>query len=148
MTTSRTIAPTVPQRARRILVGVFTAATAVAALIGVGIGTGTVPTYPFAAACVLLAVLSNRLAAVTGMNDRSRDLDEYEHAQRSHRREQALWILSTCAGICALVIGISAESGSVDLIRATTAFLLLAVLFSLTWPNLVTAWTTPDTEEE
>ncbi|MCK7642749.1 hypothetical protein JIM95_007525 [Corynebacterium sp. CCM 8835] len=147
MTAPRTIAPTVPLRGRRLLAGSFTAATAVAALIGIGIGTGAVPVYPFAATCVLLAVLSNRLGTVTGMNDRSRELDEYEHAQRSRRREQALWILSACAGVCALVIGVSAESGSVDLIRATTAFLLLAVLFALTWPNLVTAWTTPDGED-
>ncbi|MBV7293056.1 hypothetical protein [Corynebacterium sp. TAE3-ERU16] len=148
MTTSRTIAPTARLRGRRLLAGSFTAATAVAGLIVIGIGTGTVPVYPFAAVCLILAVLSNRLGTVTGMNDRSRDLDEYEHARRSHRREQALWILSACAGVSALVIGVSAESGSVDLIRATTAFLLLAVLFSLTWPNLVTAWITPDTEEE
>ena len=82
------------------------------------------------------------------MNDRSRNLDEYGHARRSHRREQALWMLSAGTGVSALVIGVSAESGSVDLIRATTAFLLLAVLFSLTRPNLVTAWTRRDTEEE
>ncbi|MEZ2189268.1 hypothetical protein [Corynebacterium sp. CCM 9204] len=147
MTTPRIIAPTVSLSRRRLLVGGFTAVTAVAALVGIGISTGVVPVYLFAAICVLLAVLSNRLGTATGMNDRSRELDEYEHAQRSHRREQALWMLSACAGVCALVIGISAESGSVDLIRATTAFLLLGVLFSLTWPNLVTAWTTPDTEE-
>ncbi|MEZ2122496.1 hypothetical protein [Corynebacterium sp. CCM 9203] len=147
MTTPRIIAPTVSLSRRRLLVGGFTAVTAVAALVGIGISTGVVPVYLFAAICVLLAVLSNRLGTATGMNDRSRELDEYEHAQRSHRREQALWMLSACAGVCALVIGISAESGSVDLIRATTAFLLLGVLFSLAWPNLVTAWTTPDTEE-
>ncbi|MCX7542342.1 hypothetical protein OS128_05375 [Corynebacterium sp. P5848] len=147
MTAPRTITPIVPLRGRRLLSGSFTAATAVATLIGIGIGTGSVPVYLFTAVCVLLTVLSTRLATVTGMNDGSRKLDEYEHAQRSHRRVQALWMLSACAGACALVIGISAESGSVDLIRAATAFLMLAVLLSLTWPNRVTTWTTPDTED-